>query len=87
MTVTHPPVLEQVRMLFRDDLGIVVAPGESDLLGHGVLDSLQLVELFLALERRFGLRVDLGAVAFEHFRSLESIAAYVEGARRTSAAT
>ena len=82
MTAIHASILEQVESLFRDDLGVVVDAGETDLLGHGAIDSLQLVELLLALERRFGVHIDLGAVAFENFRSLRSIAAFVESAQR-----
>lgn len=53
-------------------------PHDADLLQAGILDSLGMVELTAALERRFsGLRIPDQDVCAEHFSSIGKIADYI----------
>ncbi len=50
---------------------------DSDLLGEGILDSLQVLELAGALEERFEIRLDPYDFTPENFRSLRSLMALI----------
>ena len=68
----------QVAALFADVLKIEVPSHDTNLLATGLLDSLGFVELLLQLERRFGIHVEMESLEPEDFRSIESIAAFIE---------
>jgi acyl carrier protein len=53
-------------------------PGDEDLLGRGVLNSLTLTHLVVFLEERFALRVEPFEFELETFRTLEGITRFVE---------
>jgi acyl carrier protein len=59
-------------------LNIAVPSTDYDLMASGLLDSLALVELLLALEQEFRLPISMGDLEFENFRSVAAIAAFVE---------
>jgi D-alanine--poly(phosphoribitol) ligase subunit 2 len=76
-TALHAEIASMVSEALQvDDL----AP-DTDLLETGTLDSLGLVEVLLQLERRFGVKVDLDGLDFDHFRSVANIADFVARAR------
>jgi D-alanine--poly(phosphoribitol) ligase subunit 2 len=70
----EPATIERLGALFAETFHIEPPAPDADLLESGVLDSFQLVELLLALERRFGLRVHIDRVELEDLRTLGSIA-------------
>jgi acyl carrier protein len=70
-------VLEALRELFLNDLHIEMPSPETDLLGTAVMDSLMLVELLVAIEDRFGLRLELRELSLDDIRSPHSIAALI----------
>jgi acyl carrier protein len=71
-------VVERVLRLFGDELSIDVASPTTDLIETGLLDSLALVELIAAIEQEFRVDLALDALEIDAFRSVESIAAFVE---------
>lgn len=68
----------QLNALFLEKLNIRVPARDTDLLAGGLLDSLQLVELLVHIEQRFGLRIDLERVDFDDLRSLARIARLID---------
>ena len=68
--------------LFADYLNLEIPSPETDLFDTGVLDSMGFVELLVQLEREFGLRVQLGDIEIDNFRSIARIAAFVAGRLR-----
>jgi len=66
--------------LFAESLHIEAPRPDTDLFESGTLDSLQLVELLLQLERRFGVRVPIESIDLDNLRTLERIARLVEAA-------
>lgn len=76
-----PSVQAELAVLFAKDLHIDVPTPETDLWATGRLDSVAVVELLLQLEKRFGLRVDMEDLDFDHLRSLAAIAALVAARR------
>jgi acyl carrier protein len=71
-------VVERVLRLFGDELSIDVASPTTDLIETGLLDSLALVELIAAIEQEFQVDLALDTLEIDVFRSVESIAAFVE---------
>jgi acyl carrier protein len=65
----------------RDRLGIEIPSAEVDLLESGLLDSLTFVELLVMVEEKFGVAVDLAELELDDFRSVRSIAAFVQRER------
>jgi acyl carrier protein len=75
----HERVVERVLRLFGDELLIDVGSATTDLIETGLLDSLALVELIAAIEQEFQVDLALDALDIDAFRTVESIAAFVEG--------
>ena len=70
-------VIARLSELFVEALHIEAPPPDSDLFESGTLDSLQLVELLVALERCFGVRIAIENIDLEQLRTLERIARLV----------
>jgi len=66
-----------IQDLIARKLAIRVGSPDADLLADGVLDSVTLVQLILLLEQRFSIRIDLGELEIDDFRSIDSIVALV----------
>lgn len=66
-----------VRRILRDRLDRTVDRDDTDLIASGLLDSLALAELIMALEEEFALAVDYGALKVDDFRSVDAIVAYL----------
>jgi acyl carrier protein len=75
----HEMVVERVLRLFGDELLIDVGSATTDLIETGLLDSLALVELIAAIEQEFQVDLALDALDIDAFRTVESIAGFVEG--------
>jgi acyl carrier protein len=82
----HEMVVERVLRLFGDELLIDVGSATTDLIETGLLDSLALVELIAAIEQEFQVDLALDALDIDAFRTVESIAAFVEGLHGTGQA-
>lgn len=72
----------EVQALLCEKLLVEVDSLETDLLEAGNLDSLTLVELLLHLEERFGIKLALGELEIDDFRSIHSIARLVAAQMR-----
>ena len=69
---------ERVAGVFSGALHLDVPSFDTDLFDTGVLDSLAFVELLVQLEREFGVTTSVDDLEAEHFRSITSIAAFIE---------
>jgi methoxymalonate biosynthesis acyl carrier protein len=73
------PVSLEARLaaLFERDLNRVVASSDTDLFDTGTLDSLAFVDLLLALEKEFGLKIALEDLELDNFRSIARLARFI----------
>jgi|SRR5882672_171153 len=71
------PIIERLRTLFVESLHIEVPSANTDLFESGMLDSLQLVELLLQLEQRFGFRITINDIELDDLRTLAQLARLV----------
>ena len=71
---TTPALEDRIRALFVRALNIDAPSEETDLIESGVIDSLALVELLLALEQEFSVSVPFDTLDIESFRSIRTIA-------------
>lgn len=76
-----PLTLERVRTLFADVVGAEPPDDDTDLIAAGLIDSLALVELLLALEQRIGIEIPMEMLDIERFRTIERLAALVDECR------
>lgn len=67
--------------IIEERLSIAVPSHQADLVESGLLDSLGMVELLLAIEEEFGLKVDVEDLDLDVLRSVEQIARFVEDRR------
>jgi len=66
-------------------MNLDVPSPDLDLIDTGALDSIAFVELLVRLEDAFGVRVSLDDLDIDYFRSIRSIAAFVDlDLRRTA---
>ncbi len=72
----HPGVEASVHRIFRDSLELDVEV-DTDVIAGGMLDSLAFVQLLLALEEEFGMKVDLADLELDDFNSVASVARLV----------
>lgn len=73
-------VIQRLNALFAEHFHIEVPSADADLLDGGILDSFQLVELLAAIERDFGVAIDIDHLELDDLRSLARIARLVDGA-------
>lgn len=74
----RPPTLDAVRQLLIEDLNVDRSPGEIDpdavLFGTGLgLDSVDAMELLVAVEARFGVRLEEGSANPHFFRTVNAV--------------
>ena len=74
---TNTLLHDQLTELFRDKLHLDVPSPDTDLIEAGLLDSLQFVQLVVHLEEDFGTQVSMDDLEIDHFRSIDSIAAFL----------
>jgi methoxymalonate biosynthesis acyl carrier protein len=82
--VASSPTTERVQRLFVETLNTQAPAADTDLIEGGLLDSLALVELLLALEREFGVTIALEELEIDTFRSVASIVDFIAGAQAVS---
>jgi len=81
MSDMETELIQRIRDMFPRKLERPTPEPATDLIASGVLDSLALIELLAALEHEFDIRLDLGTLEPEQFRSIESIATMVGASR------
>jgi len=74
-------VTDRVQRLFVETLNVEVPSPDTDLIEGGLLDSLALVELLFALEREFAVTIALENLDIDTFRSIRTIAEFVENTK------
>jgi len=77
-------IIGRLGALFLESLHIEAPSPDTDLFETGILDSLQLVELLVQLQQRFGFKIKIDDIDLDDLRSLERIARLV--AARTAGA-
>lgn len=70
-------VRRALRRIFLDELHIDVPSDDTDLLQQGLLDSLGLVELLLAIEETFHVTITLEELEIDNVRSVQAITDYL----------
>ena len=70
--------IDRVQRLFVEALNVQVPSTDTDLIDGGLLDSLALVELLFAMEREFNVTIPLEVLDIDRFRTVNSIADFVE---------
>jgi len=76
--IEHHGVHQKLTELFARKLNLDVSSVDTDLVETGLLDSLTLVELLAQLEETFGVSISIDDLEFENFRSIASIARFVD---------
>jgi acyl carrier protein len=76
--IEHHGVHQKLTELFAKKLNLDVSSVDTDLVETGLLDSLTLVELLTQLEETFGVSISIDDLEFENFRSIASIAEFVD---------
>jgi D-alanine--poly(phosphoribitol) ligase subunit 2 len=77
-------LVELVITIFREELKIDVPAPDVDVIETGLLDSLGLVTLVVALEQRCNVQIPFDTLEVEDFRTVGSIASLVEDRRGTA---
>jgi acyl carrier protein len=77
MTAPNGELDGRIQQLFASVLNIEVQSADDDLVDGGLLDSLVLVELMVALEDAFGIRIDVADLDVEDFRTVRRISRLV----------
>lgn len=67
-------ICKTLKDLFANKLNLDVPSYDAELLQSGLLDSMMLVELFVAIEQEFGVTIAVDSLDIEQFGSLASIA-------------
>ena len=70
-------IIGRLGALFVESLHIEAPSADTDLFETGILDSLQLVELLLQLEQRFGFQIKIDDIDLDDLRTLARIAGLV----------
>lgn len=71
-------IQHDVAQILVEKLNVDLPSHDVDLLDTGRLDSLGFVDLVVHLEERFAISVALESIEFDDFRTVRSIAAFVE---------
>lgn len=71
-------IIQELLAILQVQLHIELPDSATDLLATGILDSLAFVSLLVAIEERFGVVVDVNELSLDDFRTLASIAEYVQ---------
>jgi len=65
--------------MFSEDMNVNVPSAEIDLIDAGIMDSLMLVDLLFQIEAKFNISIPLEELDMDNLRSVQSIAAYIDG--------
>lgn len=72
-------LLERVSRLVSETMNVEIPMSDLDLFDTGILDSLGFADLMARLEQEFGVRISIEDLEIENFRSVERIAAFIDG--------
>jgi len=72
----HPVMEQAIADILRKTLSIEVSSPDTDLFEEGLMDSLTLVQLLLALDQEMGIAPDLENLELDHFRTIAKIAEF-----------
>lgn len=76
-----PTIISDLRLELREVLRPILneelPSNDTDLIESGLLDSLALVSLIMELESSFALNIDFDDLELESFRSIDSMAVYI----------
>ena len=70
---------ERIHQIFREHLNVTVPDDHVDVIATGLLDSLGVAQLIMEVETEFDIEIDLGQMDLDDFRSVASMARFVEG--------
>jgi acyl carrier protein len=76
--VTRDATVERLRDILARTLGTAPGDPETDFVQSGLLDSLALVELLVAVEEEFAITFSPDELEIENFRSLQALVALVD---------
>ncbi len=76
--MTDEVLTQRLAEILEARLSVAVPSHNTDLVETGLLDSLGIVELLLAIEEEFGVQVQVEELDLEVLRSVEKIAGLVE---------
>jgi len=82
--MSRPELSTQLTALFLEKLNLEIPSTKQDLIESGLMDSMTLVDLLLHLEQQFDLRISADTLELESFRSIESIAAFIDKQRSSA---
>jgi acyl carrier protein len=77
VTTVNIELHDKITKLLSEKVLIEASSVETDLVETGLLDSLKLVELMTSLEDEFGITISFDEIEIDNFRSVASIAEYV----------
>ena len=74
-------IRDRVHAIFSTRLNLDVPSVDDDLIQSGLLDSMGIVDLLLAIEQEFGLSLSIETLDLENFQTISSIAIFVKHAK------
>jgi acyl carrier protein len=77
VTTSNVELHDKITRLLSEKVLIEASSIDTDLVETGLLDSLKLVELMTSLEDEFGITISFDEIEIDNFRSIASIAEYV----------
>ena len=81
-TIEHPTspaaIQTRIKAILSDVINADIPSDDTDLVETGMLDSLALVSFILELETAFGLSVSYDNLEIDNFRTIKSIAKFVQ---------
>lgn len=82
--IDRAAIIGRLSTLFAETFHVDVPSADTDLLASGILDSLQLVELLLQIERHFDRKIAIDDIDLEDLRTLAGIAQMIAAGRGTA---
>jgi acyl carrier protein len=76
MTV-EPTIVERVRLLVEEVVGVEVPDDDMDLMASGFMDSLTLITMISEIEREFKLELALAELDVADFRSVDTMTRFL----------
>ncbi len=70
-------LINDLHRLFRDHLQVEVPDNDMNLMENGIIDSLALVNLILAIEEEFQVSVSLEETDLQHFETINKLNALI----------
>jgi D-alanine--poly(phosphoribitol) ligase subunit 2 len=77
MRVDRSRLIDRLTAVFLEGLDVDIGDPDEDLISTGVIDSLGIVTLLLAMEQEFGVEISIDDFEIDDFRSVARIADFV----------